>query len=455
MKNIIAFFSVLLISVELSLNAQSVNILKMEYSKDSIPLLITFNTDKIKKTHSSGTSVIKEYLKLTQYDSFKSKKKFVDNLGFLHERFQHYYKGLKVEFSEYIVHSNKDQITSISGTLKKILPISIKPNLTEFEALSFALNSIKAEVYMWENKEMEEWLKKKENDISSTYYPKADLVIWTDWNSDRVALTYKFDIYSAKPLNREYVYVDARDGHIVAVQAIMKSDYPVIANVPTRYCDNQNVTVTQVGSWSAKLLDPVRNIETKNTQRTEYVSNAVDFYNFSEYGIWSSVVWDNWQKDNAALDAHFAAEKTYDYFHQPVFGRDGWDGNNSLLRIYAHFSGAANSFWMPIDDYIILGDGDESNDDPWTDLDIVAHEYAHGIKDFEIGQNYTGEPGAIEEGLSDIWAACVETYAALPNHNPWVMFDGFEEGFHRRNLANPDVNPYHYHLNPYWKKRSN
>lgn len=450
-KNVVASI-VLLLAFELSIIAQSTKTLKMEYSKDSIPILITFNTDSIKKKHSDGISVIKEYLKLSTDDSFKSKKYFTDNLGFLHERFQHYYKGLKVEFSEYNVHSIKDQITSISGTVKRIKSFNIKPSLNEKEALSFALNNIRAERYMWENSEMEESLKKMKNDSLATYYPKGDLVIWTDWNSNTYALSYKFDVYSSKPLSREFVYIDAQDGHIVDIQDIMKNDYPEIANVPTRYCDDQYVTVTHVGYLGAKLVDTERNIETKNLEQTTLISNAVDFVNVSEYGIWSPLIWDNWLKDNAALDAHFAAEKTYDYFNQPFIGRQGWDGNNSLLTLYVHYGlDWDNAQWDPVNNCIELGDGDAGvNYDPFTDLDAVAHEYAHGIKDSEIGQGYTGEPGAIEEGLSDIWAACVETYASLPNHNPWIMLDGFEKtGVHRRNMANPNLNPYHYHLNPY------
>jgi Zn-dependent metalloprotease len=446
MKKNVAFIIVLLFVFVQIINAQSNKILKIEYSKDSIPSLLDFNTSTTKYRHTDGINVIKEYLKLSKDDSFKSIKSFTDNLGFFHERFQHYYSGLKVEFSEYNVHSNKGQITSISGTLKRIKSINIKPTLTENEALSFALRNIKAESYMWENSEMEELLRKERNDSSATYYPKGDLVIWTDWNSDRVVLTYKFTIFSQIPFDHNYVYIDANNGNVINIQSLFKG---VIGGAVTKYCGLQYIE-TYDNDATYELYDATRNIKTLDSHKCTNFGTAHIFQDMDNY--WSYEEFHNETMDDAALSAHFAAEKTYDYFNQSFIGRQGWDGDNSLLTLYVHFDiNWSNSRWDPDSDVIEMGDGDGGiNYDPWADLDATAHEYAHGIKDDEIGQNYDGEPGTIEEGLSDIWAACVENYASLANHDIWMMFEGFEKtGVHRRNMANPNSNPYHYHLNPY------
>ena len=46
--------------------------------------------------------------------------------------------------------------------------------------------------------------------------------------------------------------------------------------------------------------------------------------------------------------------------------------------------------------------------DPLASIDIVAHEFGHGITDFQIGWGNAGNEGAFNEGLSDIWGAIFE-----------------------------------------------
>lgn len=47
---------------------------------------------------------------------------------------------------------------------------------------------------------------------------------------------------------------------------------------------------------------------------------------------------------------------------------------------------------------------------PLTAVDVIAHEIGHGVTHSVANLNANGEPGAIDEGLSDIWAARVEEY---------------------------------------------
>ena len=51
---------------------------------------------------------------------------------------------------------------------------------------------------------------------------------------------------------------------------------------------------------------------------------------------------------------------------------------------------------------------------PMPSLDIISHEFGHGICQAEYppnGLTYVKESGAINESLSDIWGACVLKYA--------------------------------------------
>lgn len=53
-------------------------------------------------------------------------------------------------------------------------------------------------------------------------------------------------------------------------------------------------------------------------------------------------------------------------------------------------------------------------------VDVVAHEYAHGINDHTSGFNVGGINRSFNEGLSDIWAATIESSIA-PQKNRWKI----------------------------------
>ena len=68
-------------------------------------------------------------------------------------------------------------------------------------------------------------------------------------------------------------------------------------------------------------------------------------------------------------------------------------------------------------------------------LDCVAHEFGHGITDFQIGWGTTGDPRAFNEGLSDIWSAIMEN-GILPD-SIWQMGEQITINFAcTRNLQN-------------------
>src|SRR5207302_7631317 len=57
-----------------------------------------------------------------------------------------------------------------------------------------------------------------------------------------------------------------------------------------------------------------------------------------------------------------------------------------------------------------FGDGDGSLSGPLTSLDIVGHEWQHGVTAYTAGLNYINESGAVNESYSDIMGAMTERY---------------------------------------------
>ena len=90
-----------------------------------------------------------------------------------------------------------------------------------------------------------------------------------------------------------------------------------------------------------------------------------------------------------------------------------------------------------------FGDGG-GNDDPLTALDVVAHEYTHGLTDFTADLVYMDEPGALNESYSDIYGTAVEFFAD-PATAEWMIGEDFiaTGGFRSMNdpksLGDPDT----------------
>ena len=88
---------------------------------------------------------------------------------------------------------------------------------------------------------------------------------------------------------------------------------------------------------------------------------------------------------------------------------------------------------------MLYGDGN-ANSGPWTSLDITAHEIGHAICQATAGLAYYSESGALNEGFSDIWGACVEQYttAALGlTKSTWLIGEDFKYGSALRSMSDP------------------
>jgi len=129
-------------------------------------------------------------------------------------------------------------------------------------------------------------------------------------------------------------------------------------------------------------------------------------------------VWGNGSvsdRATAAVDAHYGAEKTYD-FYNTVLGRAGIYNNGTGVRSRVHYGNAyVNAFWDGTQ--MTYGDG-AGNTNPLVELDVAGHEMSHGVTENTAGLAYTGDAGGLNEATSDIFGTSVEFYANNPNDVP-------------------------------------
>lgn len=345
----------------------------------------------------------RDLLNLSSEDEFRQKAITTDQLGQRHYRLQQYYKGLEVADRHFLVHEKNGNVFLTHGDLVAGLNLETRPTLSEARALDFALAHVGAEAYMWENPDNEAFLRREQDDPHATFAPKGELKISAGHNAQSVddfRLVYRFDIYAERPLGRYAVDVEANTGAIVKVSSLLH-DVDVPGTGVSVYNGAVAITVDQVAALSYRLREVGRGrgIQTFDMQRTDNFSNARDFTDTdSEFDTGYQA---------AGVSVHWAAEATYDYFLNR-HGRRSYDNNDAVIRSYAHFdNGWFNAQWDG--SRMRFGDG-TNNATPLVSIDIVSHEFTHGVTQFSAGLIYANEPGALNESFSDIFGNAVEFF---------------------------------------------
>lgn len=403
-------------------------------NKNGHPKLIKLKETKISGDANSLQDFLKNVFDVNQNMNFTKKSSSETEKGGKVEKLQQYYKGLPVEYGIINVVSRNNELEVINGNYIQINNLNVSPRISESDALSLLLKQIDAKEYAWQDEEKEKLIKIIKNSKEATYFPSGKLVIIDKGvigGKSKPTLAYKFDVFALVPLSRKNYYVDAHSGQLIFSDAIIKHAEGIGI---TRYSGQRSFeTYYQNGQFVLKDMTRGNGITTYNNYGG---TNHTNMHYTDSDNTWSSVEYSNSQKDNAGLDAHWGAIKTYDYFAQ-IHSRNSIDNNGHSLISYVNadltgwgFASNDNAFW----DGNVMTYGMGSVLDPLVALDIVAHEIGHGLDDYTSNLIYQGESGAINEGLSDIWGAMVE-FDAAPEKSPYLL--GEDVGMVIRSMENP------------------
>ncbi|MEW1719883.1 M4 family metallopeptidase [Streptomyces sp. NPDC093109] len=91
-----------------------------------------------------------------------------------------------------------------------------------------------------------------------------------------------------------------------------------------------------------------------------------------------------------------------------AYGRDSLDGAGLPLNASVHYSrDYNNAFWDG--DQMVFGDGDGQIFLDFTiPVDVIGHELAHGLTQYTANLAYFGQPGALNESVSDVFGVLVK-----------------------------------------------
>lgn len=345
-----------------------------------------------------------------------------------HHRYQQYFEELEVFGAVLIKHYRKDKLVGLNGEYYLIDDVNTIPSLSKEEAIE----KLKADLGMDD-------IQERTDETKLLIYPVKD----GDYR-----LAYQITLERGVEFSTTGI-VDAHNGEVLCKYSNIhysNSDDLTIGLGIGYHGGRYKLAITYNEGvyylWDLKKVRPVDQI-------------VYDFRTFD--GVYYYVAADNdnyWDYDGAIVNAHAFLGLTYDYYYI-VHGRQGIDGNNMDIEATVHwYNGFDNAYWDGQERHIYFCDPGPSNWQTAAALDVVAHEYSHGVTQYSSNLVYRFESGALNESFSDIMAAAVEFYWQPPgngfNQADWVMgediFPFYHPNNYLRNLANPNINGYPCHL---------
>ncbi|MFT3749748.1 MAG: M4 family metallopeptidase [Agriterribacter sp.] len=343
---------------------------------------------------------------LTGNFKMKLQKRKDDRHGAVHLMFKQTLSGIEILGGEYIIHSKNEQLISGNGKIYTASNIKNKITLSEQRALGRALAEVKAEKYFWQDPVKEAKAKKKQQDPFATYYPKATMIYVFNAEKNELVLCYRFYIYAHDFGKSCISYIDVADGIVVKKTPLDMNC--IAASVQTTYYGVQTIfTIDESGDGTNYELED------------DCTTSVFQVFNASTGDIINSPD-NNWstQVRSAAATSLWSVKTAYRWFGA-VFHRKGHDDNDGDIDIQQgynfgtdanpNYNNASYSYDLVGDDDIKVGlSGSATNKDDYNTIDILAHEFTHGVTRYEADLTYEKEPGALNESFSDIMGEWIE-----------------------------------------------
>jgi len=383
---------------------------------------LRFEKEESKTTRNNAGEVFRKNLEMQSDDELRLEKSEKDQLNFLHDKYQQYYKKVKVEGAVYSAHSRNNVVESYSGEFKGIRNFDVTPSISAVQGLQNAINHVGAKLYAWD--------KSVRDGYPDYKYPTGELVIIGGAADDNIDLTlaWKYDIFAADPLYRAEVFIDARTGEYVKENQLLH-DINTTSTGVTLFNGTQSFTSDYTGT-SYRLRQTVSG----GGVQTYTLKNGTTYLLAADITSSSANSW----SDATAVQAHWGAEQTWAFYFNK-FNRNSFNNTGGVIKSYVHYSNNyVNAFWDG--SRMTYGDGDLTQGyRPLVSLDICGHEITHGVTTYSANLTYSNESGALNESFSDIFGECIENYAK--GSNDWMMscdigVNGVCGAF--RNMANPN-----------------
>lgn len=379
-------------------------------------------------------------------------------IGLTHNRYKQFYKGIPVQGAELIEHSNNGWVLALNGQFAnpELLATNYMTKGEAFTALDTEYDGWTGdEQWAWENDIWEAELQEETGDTQATYFPYFNgQLIWAITGckninyyipDECIQLCWRFEVFCLSPFFKRAYYLDAYTGQVVKIENLIHTDgvADILYYGPT-------LIDTKSRGWPYNDFTLRADNGTHNVHTKYFYNEPNTTSNTSENGTAFSLADeisdsdDSWEtNDQRATSVHHFATVTWDYF-KGTFGHSGTKGNGNKIKIrvdgpwdnrYTHYDEDGEKLVISsTNSGIFLGT-----------LDVVAHEFTHGITEHSAELNYQFESGALNESFSDIFSVLVEREYEPTTWN-WTIG---EDALTIRNLMNPGAAGNHFEGNIY------
>ena len=353
--------------------------------------------------------------------------------GRYHERLDQYYRGVPVFGGEAVRETDGNVTLSVTASVYSGVRLDTTPALSAADAIRvFA----------------------RETGVAAGRAATAELMILPRPDSS-YALVYRVSAFTGNEM--PVVFVNARTGGVerrydnlkfqkataLLGNGVLATGGLVPTDVKKVSCAVQSSTYL---AWDMKRPTTIKTYDLKGalTRAKDIFAGRVPLVP-SDMATNTQATW----TDSVVVDAHTYLGWTYDYYH----ARHSWKGLNNAdsrtLYLVVHSANRAdytkysssdqstyytNAFYCGScgynrEDLLMIGEGLPSGwitstrggqtvDYIAAAIDVLAHEYTHGVTDYTSNLIYSNESGALNEAFSDIMSVGVEFYQQQAGAGP-------------------------------------
>jgi Zn-dependent metalloprotease len=279
-------------------------------------------------------------------------------LNYSHVRLAQTFKGLNVFGRQMVVHlDQKNQIMAVNGQFVPEVNVETKAVLTSKEAEALAVDDL------LKNQLTPEEAKTARYEVRPA---RTELMVYMS-ERNKATLAWRVKIITWAPIGEFDFFVNAR--RPIVFHHIMMS-HPAMRRLTYTARNGTNI--------------PGRLVIDEGQRAT---NNPI------------------------AQAAHDGAKKVYDYYFTK-FKRDSIDGRGMPLVSTVNYGASArdaeNAAWIGEAQQMIYGDGGRIFNPLPYGLDVVGHEFTHGVINTTADLVYEGQSGALNESMADVFGALID-----------------------------------------------